>query len=356
MIDSPGRIVILNGAPRAGKSSIVTEIQETFDGAWMNLGVDVARAMTPPRCQPGIGLRPGEEAHPAFPFVPVLYAALYESIAAHSRAGLDVVADMGHHDAEVLRDCARRLVGLPVLLVGVRCPIEVIMERRNASPAGRYAQGSEDRPIPDPVSRLQEAVHDPGVYDLEVDTSILSPKQCAAAIRERLEDPTPARAIQRLASEGNSDRLPESATWDGLPVANEPPYASCVVVWRTGRNAREFLVLHRLAPGGIDFEGDWAWTPPSGARQPGETPDEAAARELREETGLSLPLVRLADAPSDEVALYTAELAVDAEVVLDAEHDRATWLPIDEAVRLCLPPRVAECLTVVASSLPDWRG
>jgi len=53
VIDSPGRIVILNGAPRAGKSSIVTEIQETFDGAWMNLGVDVARAMTPPRCQPG---------------------------------------------------------------------------------------------------------------------------------------------------------------------------------------------------------------------------------------------------------------------------------------------------------------
>ncbi len=200
VIGPPGRIVILNGAPRAGKSSIVTEIQETFDGVWMNLGVDVARSMTPPRCQPGIGLRPAEEAHPAFPFVPALYAAPYESIAAHSRAGLDVVVDVGHHDAEVLRDCAPRLVGLPVLLVGVRCPTEVIMERRNASPAGRYAQASEDRPIPDPVSRWQEAVHDPGVYDLEVDTSVSSPKQCATAIRERLEDPTPARAIQRLAS------------------------------------------------------------------------------------------------------------------------------------------------------------
>lgn len=29
----PGQIVILNGAPRSGKSSIVTVIQETFDGA-----------------------------------------------------------------------------------------------------------------------------------------------------------------------------------------------------------------------------------------------------------------------------------------------------------------------------------
>lgn len=199
MNDSPGRIVILNGAPRAGKSSIVTEIQEAFEGVWMNLGVDVARSMTPPRCQPGIGLRPSEEAHPAFPFVPALYAALYESIAAHSRAGLDVVVDVGHHDSRTLADCARRLAGLPVLLVGVRCPVEVIMERRNASPAGRYVQGSEDGPLPEAVSRWEDAVHVPGVYDLEVDTSILSPKRCAAAIWERLEDPTPSRAIEQVA-------------------------------------------------------------------------------------------------------------------------------------------------------------
>ncbi len=202
MIDSPGRIVILNGAPRAGKSSIVTEIQETFDGAWMNLGVDVARAMTPPRCQPGIGLRPGEEAHPAFPFVPVLYAALYESIAAHSRAGLNVVVDVGHHDPEILADCARRLVGLPVLVVGVRCPIEVIMERRNAAPVGRYAQGSDDDQVPEPVARWQDAVHVPGVYDLELDTSVLSPAECADAIRRRLADGVPATAVVRLAQLG----------------------------------------------------------------------------------------------------------------------------------------------------------
>ena len=58
----PGQIVVLNGAPRSGKSSIAAAIQATFDGVWMNLGVDVfARHVTPPRCQPGIGLRPGGE-------------------------------------------------------------------------------------------------------------------------------------------------------------------------------------------------------------------------------------------------------------------------------------------------------
>jgi chloramphenicol 3-O phosphotransferase len=59
---SPGQVIILNGAPRSGKSSIAAAIQETFDGPWMNLGVDVlVRQVTPPRYRPGIGLRPGGE-------------------------------------------------------------------------------------------------------------------------------------------------------------------------------------------------------------------------------------------------------------------------------------------------------
>ncbi|MFP6607570.1 MAG: chloramphenicol phosphotransferase, partial [Myxococcota bacterium] len=33
----PGQILILNGAPRSGKSSIVRVVQDTFEGIWMNL-------------------------------------------------------------------------------------------------------------------------------------------------------------------------------------------------------------------------------------------------------------------------------------------------------------------------------
>lgn len=184
----PGWIVVLNGAPRSGKSSIVAIVQETFEGVWMNLGVDVfARQVTPKRYQPGMGLRPGEEAHPLYSLQPALYAAFYGSIAAHSRAGLNVVADVGHHRRDILIDCARRLDGLPALLVGARCPVDVIMRRRNASTPGAYATGTVDDP-PAPVRLWQTAVHDPGIYDLEVDTSVLTPEQCAAAIRQRLRD------------------------------------------------------------------------------------------------------------------------------------------------------------------------
>ncbi len=210
-LTKPAQIIILNGAPRSGKSSIVEVIQETFEGIWMNLGVDVfARGVTPKRYQPGIGLRPGPgpelggDRPELEPLVPTFYAAMYESIAAHSRLGLNVVTDCGHHGAihpHLLSDCARRLAGLPVLFVGVRCPIEEIMKRRNESSPGRYAVSSPDVPVPPPVYLWQEEVHKPGIYDLEVDTSLLSPEECAAAIRDRLETGPPPSAFRQLAQQ-----------------------------------------------------------------------------------------------------------------------------------------------------------
>ncbi len=207
---NPGQIVILNGAPQAGKSSIVRVIQDAFEGVWMNLGVDVfARGVTPKRYQPGIGLRPGPgpgfggDAPELEALVPVFYAAMYESIAAHSRRGLNVVADVGHHGAihpEILSNCARQLTGLPVLFVGVRCPIEEIMRRRNESRPGGYVVGSPDEPVPPPVLLWQEEVHKPGIQDLEMDTSRLSPQACAEEIRQRLAEGPPGTAFQQLSA------------------------------------------------------------------------------------------------------------------------------------------------------------
>jgi chloramphenicol 3-O phosphotransferase len=201
--DARGQIIILNGAPRSGKSSIAAVIQDTFDGVWMNLGVDRFMQMTPERYLPGIGLRPGGECPDLEPLIATMYRAMYDAIAAHSRLGLNVVVDVGHHDGYAtlrggtLPACARRLRGVPALLVGVRCPIETIMERR------RRASGTTYTTIPEPVRRWQQHVHSPGIYDLEVDTSVLSPEACAARIRQHLDTGPRPSAIEKLAALGN---------------------------------------------------------------------------------------------------------------------------------------------------------
>jgi chloramphenicol 3-O phosphotransferase len=195
-----GRIVVLNGVPRSGKTSIAAAIQARLPGRWINLGVDAQMRMTPPHLLPGIGLRPGGERPDLEPTVVQLYAALYDSIAAHSRAGLDVVVDIGHHDGYsrplgILADSARRLAGLPACFIGVRCPIEVIMERRRADPQG-YLAGDG---IPEPVLRWHEAVHRPGIYDLEVDSSLMTPEDCAEAIAGIVSAPPSPTAFEKLA-------------------------------------------------------------------------------------------------------------------------------------------------------------
>ena len=211
----PGQIVVLNGAPRSGKSSIVTAIQELSPELWLNLGVDTfVRSATPQRFRPGIGLRPGGERPDLESLVCRLWAAMYDSIAAHSRLGLNVAVDVGHHDdysrpLGILHDSAVHLRGLPVLFVGVRCPVDVIMERRNAGQPGReggYVTGSPADPIPAPVLRWQEAVHVPGLYDLEVDTSKLKPEECARLILDRLATGPPGSAFESIAKEKAAQR------------------------------------------------------------------------------------------------------------------------------------------------------
>jgi len=54
--------------------------------------------------------------------------------------------------------------------------------------------------IPEPVLRWQRHVHQPGIYDLEIDTSTVTPKATAALIRNRLVSPTPS-AFPRLAAD-----------------------------------------------------------------------------------------------------------------------------------------------------------
>ena len=195
-----GIIVVLNGAPRSGKSTIARAVQESFSGTWMNLGVDAfSEYVVPGRLGPGIGLRPGAGRPDLEAHVAVLFDALYGAVVALSRRGLGVVVDVGHHDdysepMGILGRVAQGLADLPAYLVGVRCPVETVMARRDAGERGRqgrYVRSDPGGAVPEPVLRWERAVHDPGIYDLQVDTSVLTAGECARAIRARLDDGPP---------------------------------------------------------------------------------------------------------------------------------------------------------------------
>jgi len=137
---------------------------------------------------------------------------------------------------------------------------------------------------------------------------------------------------------------PSFTTWDGLPVARDRPHGSSVVVRRSGPDGADgdgtqVLVLHRAA-NGVDYEGEWAWTTPAGARLPGEPVAVGAARELFEEAGLAGADVWPVDLSGDW-AVWACDVPVHAPVTLhDAEHDRFEWLPAGTAARRCLPAMV----------------
>jgi dATP pyrophosphohydrolase len=117
----------------------------------------------------------------------------------------------------------------------------------------------------------------------------------------------------------------------------------------------ECLVLRR-APGG---RCPGSWETVHGHIEPGETPPEAARRELAEETGLAPErLYNLSRVETfyqhrlDEVALvpvFAAFVAPDATVRTGVEHDRFEWLRPAEAGRRFAWPREGRALDDVVA-------
>ena len=239
--DASPRIILLNGTGSAGKTSIARALQALFEEPYLHLGMDCFYVeVCPPKylfrlVEPGAYVE-GEEARAREsvlflpsgtgeagqgagtairlpPFGHRLISSMHHAVAAVAGLGNRVIVDHVLWEPRWLRECLELWRGFSVLFVGVRCPLAVV-EARELARADRSAKG---------VVRWQfERVHAHGLYDLEVDTSVASPLECAERIKRRaLEGPGP-EAFERLRARvaRDDERAAGSAGgFDGRPLS-----------------------------------------------------------------------------------------------------------------------------------------
>jgi len=198
-----GQIIILNGTPRSGKSSIAAAIQSTFEGAWMNLGVDRFKPMTPERYQPGIGLRPGGERPDLEPLVVALLLAVVQAQGwhvggvGHERAGTGATRPDEGEETHYAAQARRRGVGAAAWAAPV-------LNRRSCRPAGRRRRGrhSGQTRVPWALCQRRSRPRSPGTSRT---TRTWQPAATAAAMSG---EPWPVTCSRTLRGTSPSSAIP----------------------------------------------------------------------------------------------------------------------------------------------------
>jgi chloramphenicol 3-O phosphotransferase len=197
-----GTIIILNGPSSSGKSSLVRALQELLPEPYLDAGLDKFLWMLPRRYlnEPDYWqqiftyrYRLEEKETVIDSIAPASYGDLlvrgmHRAQAVLARSGNNMVADHVLICESWVADCAGCLADLPAWLIGVRCPLEVLEARERQR---------KDRTLGQARAQF-DVVHAHGIYDFEVDTSVMSPENCAWAIRQHIGDGSAPQALKVL--------------------------------------------------------------------------------------------------------------------------------------------------------------
>jgi chloramphenicol 3-O phosphotransferase len=193
-------VILLNGTSSSGKSTLVRALQDRLDGPWLEVGIDQFVFALPRRYRdqphwselfrylPIPGGADGAFTIETGPLGERLVAGMHRTADALARADLDVIVDHVLLEPAWLDDLRGLLADVPVLFVGVRCPLEVVVERE---------RNRRDRTIGQ-AEAMFHVVHRRGGYDLEVDTSVLGPGECAEAVALAVERGMPDAPFSRV--------------------------------------------------------------------------------------------------------------------------------------------------------------
>jgi chloramphenicol 3-O phosphotransferase len=168
-------VIVLIGTSSSGKSTIARELQLLLPQPYLTVGVDTLIAALPavmPAVDPGLTLAADGTISVGSGFRRLEHAWL-AGISAIARDGVGVILDEvflgGVESQQRVRSA---LSGLSVLWVAVRCDVEIAVAREAGRP---------DR-VPGMVRSQAQIVHEGVSYDLQVDTSHATARECAAEI------------------------------------------------------------------------------------------------------------------------------------------------------------------------------
>ena len=190
-------VIFLNGCTSAGKSSIATALQDRLDTPFLSTGIDDALSMLPDKLHnhpDGVFFDRDEDGSVRLNFGAFGMAALRSNIhacAAIARSGVDLILDEVILTTEIRDAWVEHLVGLDVMLVGVRCEL-VELERREIERGDRLigqARGQFDR------------VHAGMQYDFEIDTTRMATGDAAESIATMFSRNTHGQALKHLAQQ-----------------------------------------------------------------------------------------------------------------------------------------------------------
>jgi chloramphenicol 3-O phosphotransferase len=186
---SSGYIFILNGTSSSGKTSIVNALHNILEEPYLEAGIDKfiwmlpARYLNQPLWDEVLG-----QAVKAGPVGYTLISGMHQAIAALSRTGNNVIADHVLVEPQWLAECVSLFKDLPAFFIGIRCPLDVLEQREKGRKNRTFGR-----------ARAQfDIIHAHGIYDLEVDTFVSSPHECAVQIKRRVEAGTPSSAFKRF--------------------------------------------------------------------------------------------------------------------------------------------------------------
>jgi chloramphenicol 3-O phosphotransferase len=181
-----GNIILLNGASSSGKSSIVKALQPILEEPYLEAGIDKFLFMLPSaylyeavRWHQVIGYEKNDSGAllpKVGPLGHQLMSGMHHAIAGLARQGNHILADHVLLHPSWLTEWLEVWRDFRVLFVGVYCPPDVLEQRERDRKDRTVGQARGQAGI----------VHQSCIYDLQVDTSRLSPKECAAHIKNHL--------------------------------------------------------------------------------------------------------------------------------------------------------------------------